>query len=893
MPLVRGDTFGRYIVEEALGAGGGGEVYRARDTVLNRAVALKFLLESTAGSDQGAVRARILREARAAAQLNHPNVVAIFDVGENEGVPYMAMELVPGRSLRAYVGAPGVPVDRRLRWLSDIAVALDAAHRSGLVHRDVKPENVIVRDDGLIKVVDFGIARQTIVDPHGPTAAENTGSATAGTAHYMAPEQIRNLPLDGRADQFGWGITAYELMSGGALPWDASGGALKYVAAVLGEDPIPLRERVGSLSPEVSIVIERAIRRNKEERFGTMEEVVRALDPDRSHAASDGVRHVVGAPMSDDVALQMTTKAPLGGERPEARGTAPWVRSRNAVAAVALLAVALISGTFVALRRHPNPPSDTHASLAPAPAPTSITGLPLPSTTDRAALAAYIEGMQALRDGAGYIALRKLQEAASHDQMLAEAYLRLALLFIEGDALKARDAYQRANELRSILSPRDVALLEAIEPMTNPSGKGAAEATRRLSALEKRYQADAEVAFDLQLMAGVDGQFSVARAAGLRALAIDPEFHAVLASLGEDEAYAGQFDEAMHTFERCLEKSGAATTCGFLSDLILEQRGECERLQHDARRLCTESPGAGPAYVDQANAMMARRAPPAAVRPLLEQQIALAPDDRREMAGSALNFLFDVAIGDFLAAENAARRYEHAIAANPSSDLHGLAASRTSDLYMETGRVKEAGAVARAMLEAKGGWAANGRVEDEGIANDATPFMLAAERAAGLLSESEFAAKRAAWLAEWETKAPAFFRGYLWVQAYAGTVTTRADALEALDALERYGGVPPFRPNTAVLIGRVYLLADRLDEAMPLLWADARRCDAVGRPFAYVQAQYWLGRGYEAKADVSSACTAYEDVLDRWGDARPRSSTADDARKRSQALHCARRAVAR
>jgi eukaryotic-like serine/threonine-protein kinase len=897
MPLARGDTFGRYVVEEVLGTGGGGQVYRARDTLLHRAVALKVLLESAVDTEQGAVRARILREARAAAQLNHPNVVSIFDVGEQDGVPYMAMELVSGRSLRSYVGAPDLSIQRRLRWLSDIALALAVAHENGLVHRDVKPENVIVRDDGFIKVVDFGIARRTVVDPRGPTGVQSTENASAGTPHYMAPEQIRNLPLDGRADQFGWGVTAYELLSGGALPWDSSGGALKYVAAVLDEDAAPLAERARALPAEVGIVIDRTVRRAREERFATMEEVVRALDPFQS-SGSDVIRHVVSVlpPLpSQDLAHQLTTKAPVSGAREHRRSKSSLTRPRRTVAAIVFLAVIAGAGALVALRWHESHPSASVASPSssaplPAPAPTPITSLPPPSTTDRKALAAYIEGIQAIRDGSLFAALGKLEQAQKMDHMLAAADLRLALLYVDRNGKRAREAYMRAHELRSVLGARDQALLEALEPMSNPSGKGVAEAARRLAALAELYPGDAEVEFDLQVATGDDGDLSAARAAGLRALAIDPEFYAVLAALGENEAYAGDMDEALRSLDRCLEKSGEATVCAVMTGRILEQRGECDRLEHDARRALDSSSrvGAGPFYQDLAEGMMAKGVPVTAVWQVLEQWITGLPDDERETTRIAASLRFDVATGDFVGAEKEGRRYEQAIAKDPSGRVHGWAASKLADLYIETGRSKEAGAVARAMLDSHDGWTQEPRLEDEGISLERTPEMLSVERAAGLIDDGVLAARRAEWLRELEPKIPPFFRPFLWVQAYPSTVTTEAEARDALDVLERYGGVPPFRPFTAAPIGRVYLLAGRVDDAMPLLLESARRCNALRRPFEHVRARYWLGRGYEAKGDVSSACTEYEGVLDRWGDARPRSVTADDARKRAHALRCAR-----
>src|SRR3954447_24383598 len=155
--LKSGDAFERYTIEALIGQGGMGHVYRAYDPRLGRRVALKVISESSAPA---ASNARLVREARAAAAFDHPNAVAIFDVGELEGAPYIVMELVEGRTLRRAAGDVLSPLPTRLAQLSGVARALAAAHHRGLVHRDIKPENVMVRDDGKVKVLDFGIARR-------------------------------------------------------------------------------------------------------------------------------------------------------------------------------------------------------------------------------------------------------------------------------------------------------------------------------------------------------------------------------------------------------------------------------------------------------------------------------------------------------------------------------------------------------------------------------------------------------------------------------------------------------------------------------------------------------------------------------------------------------------
>jgi len=273
-----GDLVDRYRVEDALGEGGMGRVFRAYDERLDRRVALKVLVKDDSDGD---ARARLLREARAAAKLDHPNVVSVYDVGEIDETPWIAMELVVGRTLRSIVAdADAAPLERA-RILVEVARALDAAHAAGLVHRDVKPENVLVRTDGRVKVLDFGIARRArgATDASAPTDASlatlTADGIKVGTPMYMAPEQIRGEPVDGRADQFAWGVTAYELFTG-RTPWVGS-DALALIASIMTEQPAPLSASSG-IPPELVSAIFRALEKKPDARFASMSELLSTLD---------------------------------------------------------------------------------------------------------------------------------------------------------------------------------------------------------------------------------------------------------------------------------------------------------------------------------------------------------------------------------------------------------------------------------------------------------------------------------------------------------------------------------------------------------------------------------------------------------------------------------------
>src|SRR6188472_1432691 len=240
---------GRYRVLKKLGSGGMADVYCAEDTQLGRRVALKLLYRRFAEDEEFVERFR--REASSAAGLQHPNVVAVFDRGEFDGTYYIAMEFLEGRSLKQIVRQDGaLEPDRAIDLVIQILKAARFAHRRGIVHRDIKPHNVIVDDEGRAKVTDFGIARA------GASDMTETGSIM-GTAQYLSPEQAQGHPVDARSDLYSIGVVLYELLTG-RVPFDGESAvtiALKHVA----EEPVPPGQLNPAVPPALEAVVMRAM----------------------------------------------------------------------------------------------------------------------------------------------------------------------------------------------------------------------------------------------------------------------------------------------------------------------------------------------------------------------------------------------------------------------------------------------------------------------------------------------------------------------------------------------------------------------------------------------------------------------------------------------------------
>jgi len=288
MALTPGTKLGAYEILSVLGTGGMGEVYRARDSALGRDVAVK-ILRPGASNDADRLR-RFRQEAQSAAALNHPNILAIHFVGEQDGSPYIVSELLEGESLRERLRSGALPVRKCMDYAAQIAEGLAAAHEKGVVHRDLKPENIFLTKDGRAKILDFGLAKLTRPEQ---TAAEGgsltltQGSAPGvvlGTVGYMSPEQVRGKTLDPRSDIFSFGLILYEMLSGKNV--FLRGTTADTMSAILKEDPPELPLSTGGISPALDRVVRRCLEKEPADRFQSVRDLGFALQAITGNSAS-------------------------------------------------------------------------------------------------------------------------------------------------------------------------------------------------------------------------------------------------------------------------------------------------------------------------------------------------------------------------------------------------------------------------------------------------------------------------------------------------------------------------------------------------------------------------------------------------------------------------------
>ncbi len=279
MALAPGTKLGPYEIQSQLGAGGMGEVYRARDPRLGREVAIK-VLPASLSADPGRLQ-RFEQEARSASALNHPNILVVYDVGTHEGAPYLVTELLEGQTLRERLYDGVLPPRKSLEYAVQLGQGLAAAHDKGIIHRDLKPDNIFLCRDGRCKILDFGLAKLVTPEPDDATVTGLNSACTAegmfiGTAGYMSPEQVRGQKADARSDIFAFGAVLYEMLSGrrafaGSTPADTA-------SAILKEDPADFPAGNRRIPPSLDHIVRHCLEKNPEERFQSARDLAFHMD---------------------------------------------------------------------------------------------------------------------------------------------------------------------------------------------------------------------------------------------------------------------------------------------------------------------------------------------------------------------------------------------------------------------------------------------------------------------------------------------------------------------------------------------------------------------------------------------------------------------------------------
>ncbi len=349
-----GKTIQNYRIVETLGQGGMGTVYKALDVRLNRFLALKFLVPERVTADR---KRRFFQEAKAASALNHPSIVHIYDIGEWEGADFIAMECVEGSTLQQMLRAGPMPIDEALRYAIQVADAMSVAHAANIVHRDLKPANVMVTSRGLVKILDFGVAKLNDPVPAHPTEAKRDSAETqtfadinqtmegmvVGSPAYMSPEQAMGKPVDARSDIFEFGLLLHEMLTG--TPAFGGGTKLEVLSAILKTDPPRPSSINPAVPPELEWVIARCLRKERERRFQSMSEVKLALDDLRTETSVSGFR----APILSASQVTATSVAPLVPPKPRT-----WIWGL----AIALGLILATGSALLLLRRPASPPAN-------------------------------------------------------------------------------------------------------------------------------------------------------------------------------------------------------------------------------------------------------------------------------------------------------------------------------------------------------------------------------------------------------------------------------------------------------------------------------------------------------------------------------------------------------
>ncbi|WP_394833903.1 protein kinase [Pendulispora rubella] len=852
---------GRFVLEAEAGRGGMGIVHRALDRTTGCAVALKVLRKA----DAAALR-RFAREAEVLGKLQHPDIVRCIAHGEGEdGEPYLALEWIDGESLQAHLvraveAGERLPIADVLELGQRLAGALEAAHAVGIVHRDVKPSNILLAGGSLRqpKLVDFGIVRT------GSAEHATTTGTVLGTVGFMAPEQARgDENLDGRADLFSLGCVLFRCLTNR----DAFAGPdpVAVISRLLMHKPPSVSELRPDVPHELDLLVARLLAKERERRPASAAEVKRAL------ARIDAAQ--LGETQGSRIAAAPSTK----GRRPL------WL---------AAIAVAVgILGVALGLRAWRLPPAPQ--PVAP-PVPTLLTDHATSPSCSPPAAEAYASALRSMHEGRWDESGRLLDQAWEADNACPQVALRRFLAVYNVMPLHVqRERLHDAMRFRDALSARDRLVLDALGKSVT-QGRSDDSVTHLLDELVRQYPNDTEVL----MLGATHGKLEVARGPedleaaveGFRnAAKIDPKYSDAWQMMGEALAQLGREDESDEAFAQCLRVSPASVDCMALRIEALQRRGKCEGAVEQARQKTSWEPAESSPYALLADTLAGAHAAREAIEEVLVLRWNRLPPSSREETRLLETAHLEAWNGHFDVALRTAEKVAPYLANSTDPEKHWADALLRVEALLETGDVARATREAVAVLRRKDAWGPN-PLRGLKMAS-AEPWLLAAALRGGKLSRSEWRDATKAWDRANEEVLSPFDR---WAFTWGAAVGPSLDAAEAMAAAptERPGDVMrDFRLTWREGIvdgyaGRITMEANDVARAMPLLERAARGCHGMRYPFFEVRVHLWLGMAREKRGDTAGACSAYRGVLDRWGKATPRSVTAIEAEKRRRALAC-------
>ena len=910
-PLI-GKRVGHFDVRGKLGAGGMGVVYRADDSRLGRSVALKLLSADVVGDEER--RLRFLREARAAAALSHPHIAQVFDIGQHEGAVWIAMELCSGGSLRERLRGGALPVDEALQISEQVADALVAAQAAGVVHRDLKPDNVMFDAGGRAKVLDFGLARidgseddGAAVDDETVEGFETQQGRILGTPGYMAPEQATGQRVDGRADQFAVGVILHELLSG-ARPFKGRSSMEVIIATTRDQHP-PLLDHKVDVKPEVQAIIDTCLQKQPDRRYPTAKALLEAIQAARSAPKSGAAEAVdgavdVGADTELDLAMPTPATLPVAVAAESGSGRR-WALAVGGVAALVGLGLwAAVPGGPVERDDRENPENsaskdkdetknETESETEDA-APMWPGWPPPPTHGKPEALRLYRTAVADMRAGQ-FKRFDAMFKAHELDKSLGAAAMLTALtLHGIGQIDDARIAYNHAWDARDRMHPWRRAVVEAFEPTFRRAPADSATTLKWLQKVVQRYPDFAMAHFALAMTAGTVHDLPLMRQSLATTLRLDPGYHNARGSMVWLLAAIGELDKALVEASKCREVAPQAAECWVVAMDIHAEQGRCAEVETLARKLMVVDPQmrSGPAYL--ANALASKAGSIAAVKMMSDRLLRLLETEGLPPRVTAMqHHRIALLQGDFDAAIAAMK---------PVIKPQGSVTQRTEAFgpfvriawaQQEAGRQEEAVQLARRFFAAAPALSPDPKFEATGFDADPIPRMLHVLARAGAIDNATWHRRMKAWHDEAvKGGATEESQRFLWPFGWAKAVASPAEATLAVAALDARAkgdaALPKYFDGSLASadVGRTFLEAGRLDEAERWLTRAVGECLAYYHPIKAIRARFDLGRLYERRGRKSEACAMYQRVIARWGKARPRSVTTEAARARTRALRC-------